>query len=53
MSNKYKTIVVSTVNYQKLAALGRTPESFNSVISKLLQAAVSAPKTALAKEKIA
>jgi predicted CopG family antitoxin len=34
---KYKTIVVSEENYLTLKKLGRTADSFNDVLSKILK----------------
>lgn len=36
-SNTWKTIVLSKKNYDKLKALGYTTESFNTVVSRLLE----------------
>jgi len=38
MTNSLKHIVVSEKNYLALKELGKTAESFNDVISKLLEA---------------
>ena len=35
-SNNYKQIVVSSQNYQRLKDLGNFQESFNDIVSKLL-----------------
>ena len=36
-SHKLKTIVLSEENYEKLKRLGYTGESFNKVVSRLLE----------------
>lgn len=36
-AKKLKMIAISQTNYQKLRELGHTPESFNDVITKLLE----------------
>jgi predicted CopG family antitoxin len=36
-AKKMKMIAISEANYQKLRELGHTPESFNDVITKLLE----------------
>jgi predicted CopG family antitoxin len=36
-AKKLKMIAVSEANYQKLRELGHTPESFNDVITKLIE----------------
>jgi predicted CopG family antitoxin len=37
MKDKYKAIVVSKENYNKLKELGKTSDSFNTVISTLIE----------------
>jgi hypothetical protein len=34
---KLKLIAVSTQNYEKLRRLGNTPDSFNTIISRILK----------------
>jgi Putative antitoxin len=36
-AKKMKMIAISETNYQKLRELGHTPESFNDVITKLIE----------------